>query len=475
LQASHNTNNQAIQEPNMIRHASRRQQKYDRSKRSHIFEILERRALLCDVSAALNNGVLEVAGGLTDDSIALVYNHEQRTIEVHGTEHSVASFSASDVRSLHIEGLDGNDQISIDPTLELPTTIDGGAGTDTVIGLTGVDRLFGTGETLDDRSERSVCLGVECFQDASGTVTLTISTPEEKQDDLVPATGVLSSVHEHPHVISDTAILSNVASPQAANGISHASHLAITPAVLSDLGSSLLSHHNSEGVSSEIGAASEDVHEATHNPATGGAINDYTGAEHAMSGMSEEAHVAAASAEFATKSPYKTECPTSSPVGAPAVASSSSPTAVGGEIANTVSGAPKIGCKCMAMQRAAQQKEQARLSSDSAIYVSVPAADTSAEESKPSCCQQAEHDADQLMQIEWIDTTPTETEQQQPVDQPAADSTLDQSTSSERTESQGESMTTWQRSIVATGLALGGIALHFQNRKRTQVYAAEQN
>src|SRR5262245_29140506 len=328
----------------MVRRTTRNQ-KSRPILRQHIFESLERRALLCDVAAAVNSGVLDVAGGHFDDSIALVYDQERQTIEVHGEGHAVATFPVSEVSSLRIHLLDGNDQISLDPTLKLPTLIDGGSGTDTVTGLSGVDRILNEDGTVDGAA---VCIGVECYQDITATPELT--TPAHADEHVAQSTAqvrssrVLSSVHEHDAVSNDTVIL-NPNSNATSSSVTHLGHMSIAPMVEGLIGSSLLEHHESDAFSVASSFEGDAATESSSAHATQAGIGDYASAEHSMGshalgGLSEEVRKASTNPEFATKSPYKTECPTSSPVGAPAVASSSSPTTLGGEVANTVAGAP---------------------------------------------------------------------------------------------------------------------------------------
>jgi hypothetical protein len=424
--------------------------------------------LLCDVAAKLSDGVLDVSGGHFDDSIALVYNQADQSIEVRGESHTVASFPIDEISSVRIRALEGNDEIGIDPKLELPTVIDGGSGTDTVVGINGIDNVFD--QTIMDRFQ---CLGVECFDGTGADAIVTTSNHEEDEHDVMHRSDVarvLASVHEHLIESAAPVVLGRLMAPQVTLGAGHTGHL-LTSQRLNGIGQDLgLPTHSVSGrLSADVEQAIATVQEVgeaagSHEIRDSG-DEEHGVAAHLLPGVTEAARVAASNPEFATRSPYSTECPSSSPVGIPAVASASSPTTVGGEIANTVTGAPKVGCKCIAMQRAAKSEQPplARVTANEEVRQTVPTAEIRleeppVEESVPSCCRKME--AEELIEID--DTLGTDGDRAGELTAPvnATDG--------------AECMTTWQRTVVAAGLALSGIALHFQHRKSSRIYVAQQ-
>jgi hypothetical protein len=66
---------------------------------------------------------------------------------------------------------------------------------------------------------------------------------------------------------------------------------------------------------------------------------------------------------FATRSPYEGECPSSSSLGAAGIVAAAAPQDIGGEIANTQAGAPKMGCKCVGMRQKVEVSKAAEASS----------------------------------------------------------------------------------------------------------------
>src|SRR2546423_1283529 len=101
-----------------------------------VFESLEDRRLLSSVS--FSNGVLPLTGDENAANKLTVFANE------HGRVWGLAnnngtSVSVKSVKSIHIIGGSGADLIEIDPRLHKPTTIDAGAGDDTIRGGGGPD------------------------------------------------------------------------------------------------------------------------------------------------------------------------------------------------------------------------------------------------------------------------------------------------------------------------------------------------
>jgi Ca2+-binding RTX toxin-like protein len=103
-------------------------------------ESLESRRLLH--GASVNAGVLSFLGEPGNDVMVVdLFNGE---IRVRATNDGfVRSFSPSIVQSISVTGGAGNDLITIDPAITLPSVIQGGEGDDTLNGGSGKDRIEG--------------------------------------------------------------------------------------------------------------------------------------------------------------------------------------------------------------------------------------------------------------------------------------------------------------------------------------------
>jgi hypothetical protein len=458
--------------------------------RPRLVEILEQRALLCDVTAGLSAGVLDVAGGHSDDSIALIYSQDRQSIEVHGEGHAIAMFPASQVQSVRIQALSGNDHITLDPMLDLATVIDGGAGTDTVVGLAGVDQILNPDAAVEARTERSFCVGVECFQDSAGDViwldlTATDQEPVPHLEHNAMA-GVLSSVHESRSRKQQASAVIHMPTSSLTDDASHFAHATITQPIASVLAASNLSHHGSGDLFDRPGFLAEQARTAVPVPGYGASINasgseDHSVGGHSFGDLSAEARAASANPDFATRSPYETECPASSPVGAAAVASASSPVTVGGEIANTVTGAPKIGCKCLAMQvspkngtTAQNRHAKVNTSQNSAVTPSDAQSETEVgerpqrfpaleHEQLPSCCERP------------IDTAPNHRNSESAKGDARTPDVPSGGESGTSVERQAQSVTpiAWQGLGVLAGVALTSFAVQVHSRKHRSTNVLE--
>lgn len=100
------------------------------------YEVLEPRRV--PTSTDLTNGVLQVFGGSRDDVIDVSVSGSQ--LSVSGT---TRTFDLADVRKVVIDAGNGNDRVTIQPSVPLSTWIFGGTGNDTLSGGSRVDRIYG--------------------------------------------------------------------------------------------------------------------------------------------------------------------------------------------------------------------------------------------------------------------------------------------------------------------------------------------
>lgn len=103
-----------------------------------MFEKLDARMLL---SSVLTSGTLTITGTTVADTEKVTI----ATTNVKVSEKGVADklFPTASVKLISIIGLDGNDVITVDPSVLIPTTIDGGTGNDTITGGGGKDSISG--------------------------------------------------------------------------------------------------------------------------------------------------------------------------------------------------------------------------------------------------------------------------------------------------------------------------------------------
>src|SRR5215218_3772608 len=106
------------------------------------FEALEPRRLL---SASVQAGVLVVTGTVSSDVITVFLNpadSNQLSVKIGA---AVQTFDAGPINAITIDALRGDDTVSIDAAIALPTTITGGSGSDRVFGNEGNDSIVGNG------------------------------------------------------------------------------------------------------------------------------------------------------------------------------------------------------------------------------------------------------------------------------------------------------------------------------------------
>jgi Ca2+-binding RTX toxin-like protein len=101
-----------------------------------VIEILEDRRFL---SATLANGVLTVNGTNRNDFIHIAPKNGNLLAQVNKTHQT---FKESDVKSLKVNGLSGNDNISFGST-QIGATVDGDDGNDVILGTANADTISG--------------------------------------------------------------------------------------------------------------------------------------------------------------------------------------------------------------------------------------------------------------------------------------------------------------------------------------------
>ena len=120
------------------------------------------------VSATLYNGALSVSGTQAPDKIALrLKAGDAGVLEVDAGDDRSAefSFARADVARIVVNGRAGSDSLRIDEsngvfTDKIPTTLNGGAGNDTLIGGSGNERLLGGAgnDTIDGNRGADVAI-----------------------------------------------------------------------------------------------------------------------------------------------------------------------------------------------------------------------------------------------------------------------------------------------------------------------------
>jgi len=106
---------------------------------SPTFEHLEERCLM---SATLNpdTGLLDVLGGRRRDTVEIVAAADTLTVTLNGRQ---SQFNLSSVSAYRVRTGGGKDRITVDATVALPGTLDGGPGGDLLQGGSGDDLLIG--------------------------------------------------------------------------------------------------------------------------------------------------------------------------------------------------------------------------------------------------------------------------------------------------------------------------------------------
>jgi Ca2+-binding RTX toxin-like protein len=108
---------------------------------TRVIESLETRAYLH--FADVVNGKLFFIGEPNENDVMIV-DIVGDTIRVRATNDGFTqAFPRANVKAIEVTGDSGNDRIEISSAINLPTTLDGGSGNDTIIGGPGKDRIFG--------------------------------------------------------------------------------------------------------------------------------------------------------------------------------------------------------------------------------------------------------------------------------------------------------------------------------------------
>lgn len=118
-------------------------------------EALEDRAL---PAIGLRDGLLTIVGTDRADTIAVTQQGTRIEVALNNT---MRDFAADNVERIHIMGLGGNDEITIDQDVDVPCDLQGGPGNDTIEGGGGRDLLRGGlgRDRLDGGEGKDKCLG----------------------------------------------------------------------------------------------------------------------------------------------------------------------------------------------------------------------------------------------------------------------------------------------------------------------------
>lgn len=121
-----------------------------RSVSTAVVENLELRQMLTAVLAS--DGILDVVGTPVDDKLTVtkVVVDDVAKLKVYENgngDKTVSWFTLADVKGIRVDGLSGDDQITLesskDGLIEIPATLIGGEGNDSLKGASGNDRLIG--------------------------------------------------------------------------------------------------------------------------------------------------------------------------------------------------------------------------------------------------------------------------------------------------------------------------------------------
>src|SRR5262245_53766602 len=105
-----------------------------------MLEVLEKRLLL---SVSVSGGVLTVIGTAGNDIVRVGIEFGGTDLEVQEGFEAPVNFPIDTVTKIVIQGLGGNDSLTVEEDVTLPATIDAGGGNDVLRGGSGNDRLLG--------------------------------------------------------------------------------------------------------------------------------------------------------------------------------------------------------------------------------------------------------------------------------------------------------------------------------------------
>jgi hypothetical protein len=97
--------------------------------------------------ATLDGGVLDVAGTVNDDEIAVTRRGQEVRVSVGGD--TIGTFSNKAIQSINVSGFAGDDTLRVDRSVRAPVSFDGGTGDDSLLGRRGRSILDESGERGD--------------------------------------------------------------------------------------------------------------------------------------------------------------------------------------------------------------------------------------------------------------------------------------------------------------------------------------
>jgi Ca2+-binding RTX toxin-like protein len=136
--------------------------------------------------ATIHDGVLQYFGFDADDVISLKIDGDNIIIKA-SDETYTGSFAKSLVSEIFIDGGNGNDRITLDSSIDLPATITGNRGNDTLVGGSGDDSISGDegNDSIDGglgSDELHGGIGYDTITYASRTNAVTINLDNKWND-----------------------------------------------------------------------------------------------------------------------------------------------------------------------------------------------------------------------------------------------------------------------------------------------------
>jgi hypothetical protein len=288
---------------------------------------------------------------------------------------------------------------------------------------------------------------------------------------------ILSAVHEHGRVASSShSVIAESSVGYGALAI-HGSHVLpggqFSDFLKHDLGASSLRAGSEHAVST--GSSAWPGHSVAESQALAGGVATLgTHDVHSAVGAGANASSSAVrDYEYLLRSPYAQECPASSPMGLSVVARGGDP-GTSGDAGATLTQTPKVGCKCLAMQRQDQPREAAESSGELRVDTAAalaarlgmqhPGSATAAElalvdalietgegsRTESPCCSREADVVDEAIEVIQTDG------QQDP--EPEAHAT---------------SVMTWREAAVLTGLSLAYLGAYSFRSRRNRLHDAD--
>ena len=219
-----------------------------------VFETLEGRNYM-SASVALQNGVLTLHANANSASVMQVQFEANHTLVSAYTSNELKQFQTSQVKQIVIVGSNKNDSIYVDPTLEIPASINGGAGDDTLFGLAGNDALFGGrgedtlyGGAGNDTFNGGASVNTASYADATAGVTVSLGMQGSAQNTVAAGFDTLVNIQNltgsafNDHLTGDASNNTLDGGPgddtlDGGGGVNTASYAAAPSAVTVDLSS----------------------------------------------------------------------------------------------------------------------------------------------------------------------------------------------------------------------------------------------